>query len=142
MKINAKMHYGLKAIIELALSAGEKGLLQKEIAEKQCMPNKFMDAVIHDLKVAGLIVNVAGKKSGYKLTRKPAEITVYDVYRAFSPELCIHFCLEGEEVCSRSASCASHNFYSHFNKDMEAILKSKTIFMLMMLQEELNQIES
>ena len=133
------MHYGLKAMIELALNAGEKGMLQKEIAEKQCMPNKFMDAVIHALKVAGLIVNVAGKKSGYKLARNPEEITVYDVYRAFSPELCIHFCLSGDEVCPRSASCASHNFFYGFNQEMAAYMQSNTILKLMKDQEKLYQ---
>ena len=139
MKINAKMHYGLKAMIELALYAGEKGMLQKEIAERQCMPNKFMDAVIHALKVAGLIVNIAGKKSGYKLARDPDEITVYEVYRAFSPDLYIHYCLAGNEVCPRSGFCASHQFFYGFNNDMVTYMKSNTIRMLMEVQEELNQ---
>ena len=82
MKINAKMHYGLKTMIELAMNAGETGMLQKELAVNQCMPNKFLDSVIHALKVTGLIVNVGGRKSGYKLARPAAEISVYDVYRA------------------------------------------------------------
>lgn len=136
MKINAKLHYGLKTMIELALNAGEKGMLQKEIAEKQCMPNRFMDVVIHDLKVAGLVVNVAGKKSGYKLARDPAAITVYDVYRSFSPELYIHFCLAGENICPRSDQCASHCFFHDFNQKMEVYMKSMTIMKLAQKQEE------
>src|SRR5512145_103010 len=102
------MHYGLKAMLELALNAGEKGMLQKDIAEKQCMPNRFMDAIIHDLKVAGLIMNTAGKKSGYKLARNSDMISAYDIYRAFSPNLYIHFCLAAENICPRSEYCASH----------------------------------
>jgi Rrf2 family protein len=137
MKINAKMHYGLKTLIELAMNAGEKGMLQKEIAEKQCMPNRFMDAVIHDLKVAGLVVNVAGKKSGYKLARDPESITAYDVYRAFSPELYIHFCLAAKDVCPRSEQCASHCFFYDFNLNMEAYMKSMTLVQLLKKQKEL-----
>ena len=127
MKINAKMHYGLKSMIELAMNAGETGMLQKELAVNQCMPNKFLDSVIHALKVTGLIVNVGGRKSGYKLGRPAAEISVYDVYRAFEPELRIHFCLEGYESCPRTQSCASRLFLCEFNEKMEAFMKSSTI---------------
>ena len=139
MKINAKMHYGLKTMIELAMNAGEKGMLQKELAEKQCMPNKFLDAVIHDLKVAGLIVNVAGKKSGYLLARNPEEISVYDVYRAFESELFIHFCLADQEICPRSHACASHNFLCEYNDKMRAFMQSNTLAQLVRAQGELNQ---
>ena len=139
MKINAKMHYGLKTMIELAMYSGEGGMLQKDLAERQCMPNKFMDAVIHALKVAGLIVNFAGKRSGYKLTRKPAEITVYDVYRAFEPELHIHFCLADLEVCPRACICASRHFLDQFNKEMESFMLANTLEKLVKSQEELNQ---
>jgi len=127
MKISAKMHYGLKTMIELAMNAGEKGMLQKQIAEKHCMPNKYMDTVIHALKVAGLIVNISGKKSGYKLARVSADITVYDVYRAFEPELRIHFCLADVEICPRSNACASHCFLLEFNKKMESVLTAASI---------------
>jgi Rrf2 family protein len=127
MKINAKMHYGLKTMIELAMNAGETGMLQKEVALNQCMPYKFLDSVIHALKVTGLIVNVGGRKSGYKLARPAAEISVYDVYRAFEPELQIHFCLAGNETCTRTQYCATRYFFCEFNEKMEDYMKSSTI---------------
>jgi Rrf2 family protein len=127
MKINAKVHYGLKTMIELAMNAGETGMLQKELAVNQCMPNKFLDSVIHSLKVTGLIVNVGGRKSGYRLARPASEISVYDVYRAFEPELRIHFCLAGYESCPRTQSCASRLFLCEFNEKMEEYMKSNTI---------------
>jgi Rrf2 family protein len=125
-------------MIELALIKGEGGLYQKELVERQCMPNKFMDAVIHSLKVAGLIVNVAGKKSGYKLSRSPESITVYDIYRAFEPELYLHFCLAGDDVCPRSHNCASHCFFFKFNNEMETYMRNNTLEMLSDLQKQLD----
>jgi Rrf2 family protein len=127
MKINAKMHYGLKTMIELAMNAGETGMLQKELAVNQCMPNKFLDSVIHALKVSGLIINVAGRKSGYRLARDAAEISVYDVYRAFEPELRIHFCLAGVETCHRTQTCASRLFLCEFNENMVEFMRSSSI---------------
>ena len=137
MKINAKMHYGMKTMIELALYAGEKGMHQKDIAENQCMPNRFMDSIIHDLKVAGLVVNVSGKKSGYRLSRDSAIITAYDIYRAFSPELYVHFCLAAKDICPRSEYCASHCFFYELNSYLESYLKSVTLDQLVNKQKEL-----
>jgi Rrf2 family protein len=139
MKINAKLHYGLKAMIELAMNSGERGILQKDLAEKQCIPNKFMDAIIHDLKVAGLIINFAGKSSGYKLNKKPNEITIYDIYRAFEPKLQIHFCLADLEVCPRTCFCASRQFFDQFNKEMESFMLANTLEKLVKNQNELNK---
>jgi Rrf2 family protein len=138
MKINAKLHYGLKTMIELAMDRSETGMLQKELAERQCMPNKFLDSVIHSLKVAGLIANVAGRKSGYKLTKPTGDITVYDVYRAFEPELRIHFCLAGYEACPRTYFCASRYFLCHFNEEMENYMKASTLEQLVAEQVKLN----
>ncbi len=139
MKISAKMHYGLKAMIEVALFAGEKGLLQKEIVERQCLPGKFMDTIIHSLKVAGLIINVSGKKSGYKLARPAGEISVYDIYRAFEPELSIHFCLSARDVCPKASACASHEFLCRFNQKMEAYMQDNSLEALSIKQRELEQ---
>jgi Rrf2 family protein len=127
MKINAKIHYGLKTMIELAMNARETGMLQKELAVNQCMPNKFLDSIIHALKVSGLIVNAAGRKSGYKLARPAADISAYDVYRAFEPELRIHFCLAGNESCPRTQHCASRHFLCGFNEKMEDYMRSNSI---------------
>jgi Rrf2 family protein len=138
MKINAKMHYGLKAMIELALNSGDKGLLQKEIAEKQNVPPRFMEAIIHDLKVAGFIMNGPNRKTGYKLLQDPQKISVYDIYRAFSPDINIHFCLAGDYNCPRSNDCASHCLYYDLNFKIQSYLKSVTLSDLMTKQKELD----
>ncbi len=54
-------------MLELTLNADrEEGTLQKEIAENQEVSVKYLDHIIADLKAAGLVVNVGGKKSGYR----------------------------------------------------------------------------
>lgn len=138
MKINAKIHYGLKTMIELGLNFGSKGLLQKEIAEKQCMPNRFMESVIHDLKVAGLITSGTGKKSGYSLLKDPKEIMLYDIYKAFNPDIKIHFCLAANYVCERSANCACHCFFFDLNRHIETYLKSLSLKDLLEKQKSLD----
>ncbi|MFW6101795.1 MAG: RrF2 family transcriptional regulator, partial [Bacteroidota bacterium] len=92
MKINTKIRYGLRTVIEIAIH-GNNGILQKEIAKKQHLSDKYLDHIIASLKAGGIITNVAGKGSGYMLTKAPEHISVYDVYRSFDNELSITNCL-------------------------------------------------
>jgi Rrf2 family protein len=139
MKITAGMHYGLKTMIELAMLNEERGLMQKELVERQCIPAKFMDSIIHSLKVSGLITNVAGRRSGYRLAKPAASINVYEIYRAFEPDLNIHFCLADDDLCPRTCQCASHLFLCDFNKQMVSAMQKTCLRDLALKQEELNK---
>jgi Rrf2 family protein len=102
MKLNTKTRYGIRAMIELAMDWGGKGMFQKEISERQEISYKYLDHIISALKTKGLISNVDGKKSGYRLAKKPEEISVYDIYKAFEPALQIVDCIGEHGECVRA----------------------------------------
>ena len=138
MKLNTKTRYGVRTMIELAMDWGGKGLLQKEISESQGISYKYLDHIISALKARGLIVNVDGKKSGYKLTRKPEEITIYDIYKAFEPELLIVDCLSKDGKCTNERSCASNELWCELNEIIIQYLKSHRLKELSDKQIEMN----
>lgn len=138
MKLNTKTRYGLRAMIELALDHNGKGLFQKDISERQNISYKYLDHIISALKTKGLIVNVEGKKSGYRLARIPEEITVYDVYKAFEPELLIVDCLSADGHCTNEKTCAAQELWFGLNTKIIDYLKSYTIKDLSDKQQKLN----
>ena len=106
MKINTKIRYGLRTMIAIACCNEQRGILQKEISERQLISNKYLDAIVAALKSKGLITNYRGKGSGYKLTRPAEQITMYDIYTAFEPIIVVE-CLDNPELCEQigRASC-------------------------------------
>ena len=114
-------------MIELASNTGDGGIMQKDIAERQNLSNKFLDRIIAALKAAGLIVKLPGRKSGYKLTIDPSQITVYQVYRAFEPEMSVHHCLLGHEECPDCGKCGIHVFFEALNDGTKELMQSFTI---------------
>ena len=139
MKITAKFHCGIKVLIELAKNSENEGLMQKEIAASQDMSLKFLDHIISALKTSGLIYRVA-KRNGYKLSRNSSEISVYDVYRAFEPEININICLLDESVCTKTKTCGARCFLFSFNNEMKIYMRNVTIENLV-AQEEKKLIE-
>lgn len=114
MKLNTKIRYGLRAIIEIA-SEGNTGIFQKDIAERQNLPIKYLDAIMAGLRTADLIRNVKGKRSGYILAKPAEEITIYDIYCAFEPELAIVECLNDPILCELKNGCKVRGYWSELN---------------------------
>jgi len=109
LKINTNIRYGLRAIVEIAKSSDS--VLQKEIAERQEISVHYLDAIIAGLKNAGLIVNYGGKGSGYILAKQAGEITVYDIYRAFNPDLQLVNCACDTNECKRTSICPAKDYW-------------------------------
>ncbi|SFE98270.1 RrF2 family transcriptional regulator [Thermophagus xiamenensis] len=127
MKLNTKTRYGLRAMIEIARETYKGGIFQKEIAKRQNLSNKYLDHIIYALKVAGLITNVKGKKSGYILTKPASEIAIIDIYNAFEPGICITDCFGDNYKCERENYCAAKLFWDDLNEIIIKYFKSTTL---------------
>jgi Rrf2 family cysteine metabolism transcriptional repressor len=81
--ISNKCHYALRAMLELALHEGRGPVTIGDIATAQHIPVRFLEAILRQLKQAGLADSVRGKEGGYFLARKAHQIAVGEVVRLF-----------------------------------------------------------
>jgi Rrf2 family protein len=71
-----KGKYGLKALAHLAGLPPGQTAQSIEIALANNIPKKFLDAILGELRVAGMISTKKGKGGGYRLSREPSKISV------------------------------------------------------------------
>lgn len=102
-------------MLEVALDSDENGVFQKDIAERQKISVKYLDNIIASLKASGLIINMKGRKSGYRLSRKASEITVLDIYKAFEPGISVVDCISLKYSCDLSKTCGVREFWTGLN---------------------------
>jgi len=114
-------------MIEIARHSPDTGIFQKQVAENQDISNKYLDHIIHGLKVAGLITSRMGRKSGYILTRPAQEITIFDIHNAFEPGICVIDCLSPSVNCDRAEGCEAKEFWGGLNKKIADYFKSITL---------------
>jgi Rrf2 family protein len=138
LKFNSKIRYGVRTILEIALHNSPGGVFQKDIAQNQEISFKYLDHIISALKTAGLITTNRGRKSGYTLTRKPSEITIYDIHNAFEPGINIVDCLEETKACEKEMSCVSRILWDELNDLIVNYLKSKTIADMIEMYDQIN----
>ena len=127
MKINTKIRYGLRTMIEIACCKEPTGILQKDIAKNQNISVKYLDYIISALKLKGLIINSKGRGSGYMLTRPADQITMLDIYTAFE-QIVIIECVKNRSFCERATHhCTANNYWKQFHHQIIEILSSKTL---------------
>lgn len=86
--ISNKCQYAMRAMLELAKRQATGGPATiVEIAEAQQIPSRFLEAILRELKQAGLTLSIRGKKGGYALAKPAREITVGAVVRTLEGPL-------------------------------------------------------
>lgn len=81
VQVSAKADYAVRAM--LVLAAREPATTSAEsLAEEQSLPRKFLEAILADLRRAGLVRSQRGADGGYRLGRPAGELRIGDVIRA------------------------------------------------------------
>jgi len=83
MRLTKRGEYALRALIDLGIaSAVGRPLVQiSELAAKENIPVKFLEAILVQLKEAGYLVSKRGKQGGYMLAKAMDKIRIGDVVR-------------------------------------------------------------
>ncbi len=81
MRLSARSDYALRAVIELAASGGGH-VTADQLARTQSIPGKFLEAILTQLRRAGLVRSQRGPDGGFWLARPASDISLADIIRA------------------------------------------------------------
>lgn len=85
--LTAKGKYGLKALVHLATLPPGETTQAIEIATANNIPKKFLDAILGDLRNAGIVYAKKGPGGGYMLARSPSQIRIGEAVRTLDGPL-------------------------------------------------------
>jgi Rrf2 family protein len=86
LRISAKVDYAVRALVEVARGGGGP-VKAHEIAHAQGIPERFLGAVLTQLRRSGLVESRRGGDGGYWLARDGEQICVADVIAAIDGEV-------------------------------------------------------
>jgi Rrf2 family protein len=83
MRISKRAQYAVRASLDLAVQgSANRGIRSTEIARRTRVPEKFLEAILRDLREAGLVASKRGPDGGHRLAADPLQVTVLDVVEA------------------------------------------------------------
>ena len=142
MLITQKSRYGLRAVFELAKHCGQGPTKIGEIAQAQCIPQRFLEAILRDLKQSGILDSRRGSDGGYFLIQSPKELTVDRVIEILQGPINPMGCAPGDGVgdvgCELYGRCV---FLSMWEETRDAIrnVYQKTTFSSLVEKEKRQQ---
>ena len=126
MKLSTKGHYGLKAMFDLAQHYGSDPIPLNSVAERQNLPENYLEQIIAVLRKAGLVKSVRGAQGGYILAKSPVEIKVGDVIRAMEGPIAPVECVSELEPaeCDNADFCITRTVWARVRDSIVEVLDS------------------
>lgn len=130
--LTKKGKYGLKAMIDLAsLDKGQTSFVS-DIAARNNIPKKFLDAILLELRNEGMLRSKKGPGGGYALSKPASDIYIGQVIRALDGPLAPIRCasrtaFEACEDCSDPAACQVRRSMTDVRDAMAAVLDTMTL---------------
>lgn len=133
--LSKRSQYALKALGYLAYKYDQGPVLIAEIALKKKIPLKFLEGILLELKLAGILDSKKGKGGGYYLVKHPAEVKVATIIRlvngpiAMLPCVSLYFYKRCEN-CNEKR-CALHDMMIEVRDATLNIVEKRTLIDLM-----------
>ena len=115
--ISTKGRYALRVMLDLAEQESGGFVPLEEIAVRQGISKKYLEAIIKSLVQNNLLKGMRGKGGGYKLTRRAADYTVGEILTLTEGTLAVVSCMQaGSVACERETFCKTLPMWRDFNK--------------------------
>lgn len=132
MKISTRGRYAIRVMLDLAEHDQGEYIPLTDIAKRQDISEKYLEAIVSLLVKAGLLTALRGKKGGYKLTRTPDQYSLNDILTVTEGAFAPVACLENEvNTCERASDCKTLKVWTDFQKLVNDYFSGITLDSLM-----------
>ena len=131
MKLSVRGEYALRALLVLGLNYDQSVVRIQTISEQQNIPKRFLEQILNDLKSAGVVTSRRGVAGGYRLARRPEEITLAVVIRhiegALAPVSCVSERFYEKCSCPDESRCAIRSVMKEVREAVVKIVERLTL---------------
>jgi Rrf2 family transcriptional regulator, cysteine metabolism repressor len=133
LRLSTEVRYAIRALCSLAILSREGGpVTAARLAEREDLSQRYLSLIFHQLKGAGYVKTVRGRRGGYELALRPEDITVASIICALEGPIAPVGCLlppgtEESSRCPNKECCISRPAWASLQREMERTLGSITI---------------
>ncbi len=127
MMISTKGRYAFRIMLDLAQHQDEGYISLKEIAERQKVSIKYLEAIASRLSKDELITAHHGKHGGYQLSRSPADISAGEILKSAEGKLAPVACAGTEVGCANMTECLTYPLWKNLDECIYRYLDSVSL---------------
>lgn len=142
--LSKKSKYAVHALVYIAQRKEEGPISAKQISADQHIPLKFLEAILLDLRNAGIVSSKKGRAGGFSLNRPPEEIHMAEIARLFDGAIALIPCVthrfyERCEECVDEATCGIREVFLGIRNETVRQLKAATLAVILQKEQFLIQ---
>jgi Rrf2 family protein len=128
MWITKRTDYAGRALLALSLVGTDESLKLHEISARTFIPSSVLEQVMLQLRGAGLVRSERGPSGGYRLNRRPDEISFDEVVRLFQGPIAPIGCATRRkpESCPMEIGCSMRTMWQDVRDATIEILQRTT----------------
>ncbi len=126
MLITRETDYAVRTVLYLARE-GDRIANVTEVAHAMHIPKSFLAKILQRLTKSNILVSSRGVKGGFRLAKKPSEISLLDIMMSIQGKTTINLCVIDSKKCRLSATCSVHPVWVDIRKEVEKRLQKHTI---------------
>ncbi len=126
MLVTRQTDYAVRCVLYLAKDEDQVSSVS-EVSRKMHIPKTFLAKIFQKLVRAGLVTSVRGGNGGFRLAKRPGEITLLDIMHVFQGPAAINDCAVEGRKCRLSATCGVHPVWIEIREEVNKRLREKTI---------------
>ena len=127
MKVPMRVDYGVRALVHLAENYQKGYVHTEEIAERQSIPEAYLDQLLTTMGRFGLIVSRRGPQGGHVLARDPHQISLGMVVDGLEGSPASLDCIDQPADCTLSSICAQREVWRSVEDVVHSVLEKITI---------------
>jgi Rrf2 family protein len=122
MNITRETDYAVRCVLCLSETPDEVVMVD-DIAVATSVSKAFLAKILQKLTKAGIVKSFRGVKGGFRLTRKPKDITLLDVIEAIEGEVSMNKCVVDQRFCELHETCTVHPVWVGIRSSVEDLLR-------------------
>lgn len=120
--------YALRAVIYLAVNAGEKKIGIKKISEDLDIPFPFLGKILQILAKNKILTSTKGPHGGFGINKDQEKLSLMDVIQVIDGKDAFNMCVIGLKACKDQVKpCALHDKYARLREEMKFSFENQTI---------------
>ncbi len=127
MQITRAGEYAILGATYLARREIGRVVMMEEICQTENIPKSFLAKIFQNLTRAGIICSQRGVHGGFKLARRPQEITVLEILEAVEGKLAFQRCLQQPVDCHRMEACTLCDIFTEAQHRVQEIFQNTSL---------------
>ena len=132
LRVSTKGEYGVRIMVDLAQHYGEHPRSLTDISHAELLPLAYLEQLVKMLRESNppLVISTRGAHGGYRLSRRPEEISMGEIVRVLEGPIAPMICaVEGEmtQICGFLDSCKTKSLWATLRDVVARTLDNMTL---------------